>query len=258
MKITDLHQFLVTFFQAHQCKLIVNQPGLLKIQLTKEMDKALMNRPFYWHYIERMGQEGEPMQLTLMTDTKQKHENAEWIHFGSPRLQQIMNYLKKTSKYTKLFQVVDTKVNTPLYPWLVINLKITYAGKQQKEEIFSIGLNLVNGMMVEDMMAKLDRLSLQQSISDYCYPISPIIKLASGFQRIEKVFDQYIKQQDHHWAEETRITLEEEIEMIQHFYQNEPNSMQMEKEIDEIKRHYTPRISYEVFNGGIFYLTNSS
>ena len=133
MKITDLHQFLVTFFQAHQCKLIVNQPGLLKIQLTKEMDKALMNRPFYWHYIERMGQEGEPMQLTLMTDTKQKHENAEWIHFGSPRLQQIMNYLKKTSKYTKLFQVVDTKVNTPLYPWLVINLKITYAGKQQKE-----------------------------------------------------------------------------------------------------------------------------
>src|SRR5690625_7643897 len=102
-----------------------------------------------------------------MTKTKKKHENDEWIHICSPNLQQIMNNLKKTSKYTKLFQVVDTKVNTPLYPWLVINLKITYAGKQQKEEIFSIGLNLVNGMMVEDMMAKLDRLALQQSISDY-------------------------------------------------------------------------------------------
>src|SRR5699024_7379217 len=91
MAIKDLNTFLYTYFTLHQCQVNTETDGLLHVQLTEEMDKVLMNRPFYWHYIKQMDRKGEPMCLTLITDTNKSDEQGEIIHFGSPRLQQIMN-----------------------------------------------------------------------------------------------------------------------------------------------------------------------
>src|SRR5699024_12295515 len=78
--------------------------GILSIQLSETMDRALMNRPFYWHYIKKMGQAGEPQTLTLITKQEKRHEKGEFIHFGSHRLQQILDYIKKNERYTTDFQ----------------------------------------------------------------------------------------------------------------------------------------------------------
>ena len=94
MAITNLNQFLQDYFVSHRCKILENNDGILKIQLTEEMDQALMNRPFYWHYIKKIGQQGEPMDLTLITNPNKKDVKGEWIHFGSPRLQQIITLLR--------------------------------------------------------------------------------------------------------------------------------------------------------------------
>ncbi|WP_337020615.1 YqhG family protein, partial [Oceanobacillus massiliensis] len=67
MAITDLNVFLCDYFTAKNCSIIENKDGILQIQLNEHMDRELMNRPFYWHYIKKMGREGDPMQLTLIT-----------------------------------------------------------------------------------------------------------------------------------------------------------------------------------------------
>lgn len=257
MAITDLNEFLQTYFTAHHCKLLYKENGVLTVQLNEGMDRALMNRPFYWHYVKATGNAGTPMQLTFITNPEKRDVKGEWIHFGSPRLQQIINHLKQNEQFTKLFQMVDTTKNTALYPWLVTNIKISYEGKQKKDEVFSVGLHLVNGMMKLDMMGALQNLNLSMAISDYCYPISPLIKLKSGFIRIETVIDDYLENQSHSWAKEAMNTLEEEIQMVHHFYDNEAEAEQMEKEINEITNRYQPRISYKVINGGIMYLTDN-
>lgn len=257
MAITNLDEFLQSYFTAHGCKLLQNKEGVITVQLTEEMDRVLMNRPFYWHYIKKIGQNGEPMQLSLISNPEKREEKGEWIHFGSPRLQQIINQLKQKEKYTKLFQIVNTNLNTPLYPWLVINIKISYKGKQKKDELISIGLHLVNGAMKLEMMNLLENIPLQPAISDYCYTISPIIKIKSGYRRIENVLDNYIQNQTHPWAEESSQALDEEIQMLKHFYTGDTDTQmeQMEKEINEITERYQPSIIYEVINGGLFYLT---
>ncbi|UJL44835.1 hypothetical protein KFZ58_10320 [Virgibacillus sp. NKC19-16] len=260
MAITNLNEFLQDYFTANQCELIFNEDGVLTVQLTEEMDRALMNRPFYWHYVKSTGYAGEPMKLTLVTNPDKREEKGEWIHFGSPRLQQILTQLKQNEKVTKLFQKVETNQNTPLYPWLVVNIKISYVGKQKKDEVFSIGLHLVNGMMKVEMMEQMQQLSLQMTISDYCYPISPLIKLKSGYLRIQSVIDNYIENQTHEWAEESWKTLDEEIQMLHYFYTGETETVneQKQKELNEMKERYEPYISYEVINGGIFYFTEDA
>ena len=44
----------------------------MTVQLTIELDKELMNRPFYWHYLEKTGGVPNPMKLTFITDPKMR------------------------------------------------------------------------------------------------------------------------------------------------------------------------------------------
>lgn len=257
MAIVNLNHFLNRFFKAHKCQIISNQNGLLTIQLTEEMDRALMNRPFYWHYIKKMGQAGEPQTITLITNKDKEQNKGEFIHFGAPRLQQIMEHLKKNERFTKTFQYSSQVTsNTALHPWLVLNIKVTYIGKLQKDEIFSLGLNLINGMMKSQMMEFLDTLDLQNTIPDYCYTISPIIKLPSGYKRIESVIMNYIENQELNWADNSAAKLKEEVELLKSFYidSSKEELEQMDKEIREIKTRYVPRINISIINGGLFYL----
>src|SRR5699024_12279025 len=124
--------------------------------------------PFYWHYIKQMGRKGEPMHLTLITDTEKMDEEGEVIHFGSPRLQQIMEDLKSSERFTKLFEQVDTSQGTPLYPWFGVNMKVSYQGKQKKDEMVSIGLHLNNGTWKLEKMDPLEAHKLQPDIMHKC------------------------------------------------------------------------------------------
>lgn len=260
MAIHDLNEFIIRFFTAHHCEILDQQEGTVTIQLTEDMDKALMNRPFYWHYIKKIGQVGEPKTLTFTTRQQQAHQR-EFIHFGSPRLQQIMEHLKKNERFTRVFQkinAVSPNANTALYPWLVVNIKLTYTGKMQKDEVFSIGLNLVTGGMKSQMMEYLEHLDLQNTISDYSFTISPMIKLMSGMKRIETILDQYLQNQSHDWAAESIHLMNEELDLLDHFYNksSEQDKEQMTQEMKEINNRYEPKINFSIINGGIFYLVD--
>lgn len=249
-----LAKFITNFFALNHCKVSTKDEGIVHVQLTEAMDRALMNRPFYWHYMNSTGQQGQPMQVTFIIDPDKRDESGEWIHFGSPRLHQMIYHLKTNAKFTQLFQQIQTKEQTPLYPWLIINMKISYTGKLIKEEIFSIGLNLVSGLMKTNMMDQLKNLSFKLQIPDYCYPISPLIKIPSGFKRIETIFDQYIENQTHSWAIESLQELEQEKQLIHYFFQHEEHSSNKRKKLEEIYLRYMPTITFNVINGGLFYL----
>lgn len=253
----NLDKFLTDYFTAHQCAVTDDGRGVIHVELTEKLDRILMNRPFYWQYIKSTGSKGQPMNLTFIVNPERREEKGEWIHYGSPRLLQIFRHLKENEKFTRQFQIIDTHTNTPLYPWLLINMKISYQGKHTKDEIFSIGLHLVNGMMKTNMMEEIKNIPFSRKISDYCYPISPMIQLRSGFSRIEKLLERYIQDLDHKWAEQSVEMMEEEKALLRHFFDSNAEE-NMEKEIKEIEMRYRPKVIMNVINGGIIYLKADS
>jgi len=86
MQQSEIHDFIEYFFINNECELVKKTPTYLEIQLTVEMDKKLMNRPFYWHYLEKTGGIPNPMKLTFITDSENVPEDieGEHIHFVSP------------------------------------------------------------------------------------------------------------------------------------------------------------------------------
>ncbi|GAA0331298.1 YqhG family protein [Oceanobacillus sp. FSL W7-1293] len=254
----DLSDFLTSYFETKHCTILSKDEGQIHIQLTEEMDKELMNRPFYWHYIKKIGREGEPQALRLITDKEKASEPGEWIHFGSPRLHQIINKLTEKERYTRLFEEVRTSENTPLYPWLVVNIKISYRGVQHKDEIFSVGLQLLHGHMALNMMDYLDRIPLDRAISDYCYTLTPMINPKSGFLRIQNVLLQHVQNQDNAWAAASIQQLEAEKATLKHFYADELDHPRYVEELEALEKRFKPMITFQVINGGIFYLTAST
>lgn len=104
----EIHNYLYNFFEANNCEILERSPHLLDVQLTIEMDKLLMNRPFYWHYLEKTGGVPNPMRLTLITNPENEENDGELIHYGSPRLHQIFQTTKELGSYIRLYEDVKT------------------------------------------------------------------------------------------------------------------------------------------------------
>lgn len=262
MQQQQIHKFLERYFIANHCEILEKSNEHLQVQLTVELDKLLMNRPFYWHYLEKTGAKPEPAKVTFITDYKQsKNRTGEWIHFGSPKLHQIFKTTKDLGGFIRLYENI-TSNNTrsiPLHPWICFNTKISFQCDRKKDFILSLGLNLIHGQIVANFFDVLTKKQLTPKIPDYCFTLSPLIKPQSGLLRLERVIRQFIEQHDMSWAEEAIQRWNEDLALLNKFYEDvdeKPESYEIEKEA--LKSQYEPKVIVQVINGGIFYLQQNA
>jgi len=123
--------------------------------------------------------------------------------------------------------------------------------------LFSVGINLINGQMKTNVMESLESYSLEQTISDYCHCLTPLITLNNGYLRIEDVILNYLKEQDISWSNLAIESMKEEIAMLEYFFKQTRNDPQYEIEKDKIHDRFSPTISLDVVSAGILYLTES-
>lgn len=266
MKQQEIHQFLERFFVANDCEIVENKPGYLIVQLTIEMDKELMNRPFYWHYLEKTGGVPNPASLTLITDPKLAPEDlkGELIHFGSPRLHQLFASAKNLSKYIRLYEnkITHGKQQTALQPWLALNVKISYQCDRKRDVFQSIGLQLINGQIATDFQAKVEKMNLSAKIPDYAFTLSPLIMPISGITRIENMIKQSLLAEDHTWADEAKKRWKKDLDLLEHFYEDmegmEEGQETLETERLALQEQYEPKINISIVNGGLFYLASEA
>ncbi|CAM3804821.1 YqhG family protein [Mesobacillus zeae] len=262
MQQPEIHDFLIRYFSSNGCDFEESLPGKLTVQLTEELDRELTNRPFYWHYLEKTGGIPNPMKLTFLTDREAfPDEKGEFIHFGSPRLHQLFTSAKKLAGYVRLYENNGTPAGqqTPLLPWLCVNLKISYQCDRKRDVYQSIGLQLINGRMVSDFHERLVEMNLTPKIPDYSFTLSPLILPKSGLARIQNLLKEGIRKEDHSWAEDARKRWQEDLDLLDHFYEgNEEMPESLETEKTALKEQYEPKINISVINGGLFYLTGTA
>lgn len=258
MRQENIHNYLRSYFLANDCPILNEKPGVLAVQLTVDLDKELMNRPFYWHYLEKTGGIPNPMPLTLITDQQaNEEEKGEFVHFGAPRLHQIFSSTKKLASFIRLYENIESFAgqNSPLHPWLCLNIKISYQCDRKKDRFLSLGLHLVSGAVVDDFHDQLIKKNLTPKIPDYTFTISPIIKPASGISRLETVVEMLILKEDHSWAEEAKKRWAADQHLLDQFYEDKMDAESYAVEKEALRKQYEPVITADIINGGIFYLS---
>ncbi|MEH6940375.1 YqhG family protein [Bacillus sp. JJ722] len=261
MRQRDIHNFLIKYFTANGGEIIDNTTSYITVKLTIELDKALMNRPFYWHYLEKTGGVPNPATLTLITDPNTVPETikGEIMHFGSPRLHQIFHSTKKLASYIRLYEnnLNQTNVQTPLHPWLSANIKVSFVSDRKKDVLYSLGLHLLSGRIVENFHDKMLQYSLTPKIPDFSFTLSPIIMPKSGVARLDRYIRLQLQNEDHTWAERALAKWEDDVSLLEHFYEDvEDKDESYELEKEALKQQYEPNINISVINGGMFYLSD--
>ncbi|WP_188206146.1 YqhG family protein [Alkalibacillus aidingensis] len=257
MNQAEIHGFLYDFFTKRQADILHNEDGLLKVKLTKELDQKLMNRPFYWQYIQAMGKEGEPLSVTFQSK-ENTSEEGEWVHFGSPRLQQIFDIIKEEGKYTTLYEQLEEKTNrTPLYPWFVCNLQVKYRGWYVHDELVSLGILLTNGTMRFNWMEENMHEEYSETIPDYAYTIPLIISPQRAMEQITYELSKRIKEDSQNFYDQSVALYEKEIQMLDDLtdLNDEESQNFYEQNKEQIYERLYPKVELNWVNGGIFYLS---
>lgn len=255
MAVKNLHEFLVDYFEANQCE-VKATPNTLDINLTEEMDEKLMNRPFYWHYVRQLNQVGEPLQLKLTTDYSKATKERNYIYFSTERFKKIVQDTYEKGRFVKLYQKLNPSKKTPLYPWLIVNIQLSYLGKSQHQEIRSFGIQLINGTIIDQAFDWLDQKEWDVNIQSLCYQMSPIIRPNNGFERIEHYLLSELQNAEHKWAHDSYQALTEELELLNYFKDNSQNmnNNHYQTEKENLESIYQPNIKIKVINGGLFYI----
>ncbi|MFS0861462.1 YqhG family protein [Fredinandcohnia sp. 179-A 10B2 NHS] len=263
MQQQEIVNFLEKYFVSNHCEILERQQGYMTVQLTIDLDKQLMNRPFYWTYVEKTGGTPNPMKLTLITDRDKTADDVkgDFIHFGAPRLHQIFESTKQLASYIRLYQQTTPMMqgNTPLYPWLGLNVKVSYKCDRKRDILLSLGIQLINGSIVEEFQEKLDKLDLKPKIPDLTYTMSPLIKPQSGLNRLQQYIRGFVESQEHTWADDARKRWDEDLALLNSFYEDveeKPESYKIEKEA--LREQYEPKVIVEIINGGLFYLCQNA
>ena len=255
----QIHDYLVQFFGENNCLILNDHDHYIIIQLTIAMDKKMMNRPFYWQYIESTNGEPIPAQLTFITDKNRLVEDVkgEVVHIGSPRLHQLFAITKEMGAFVQVYEQVTEKIGTQviLTPWLGVNYKISYCSDQTKEMLYSVGMNLMTGEVIDGFQASLNDIELDAKIAGNIFNLPYTIKPVRALERLDLMIDKMIQQENHTWAEEAKEKWLKDQEVLEHFYEgveNKPDCYRTEKEA--MARQYEAKIKIEIINGGVFYL----
>ncbi|MBK3494123.1 YqhG family protein [Viridibacillus sp. YIM B01967] len=254
----QVHGYLRNFFEENKCQIVNDSDHYMTVQLTIDMDKRLMNRPFYWRYLESTNGVPNPAQLTLITDQIKLDDNikGEVVHFGSPRLNQLFQATKELGAFVQMFERVDAlEIKIILTPWLGVNYKVSYYSDQTKEMLYSFGINLMTGNLIDDFQESLSGVDLVSVMPENAFHLPYIIKPLRALERLNVAIENIIQQDDHTWAEEAKKRWRKDQQVLEYFYdgiENKPECYELEKKAME--EQYDTRIKVEIVNGGLFYM----
>ncbi|WP_020616863.1 YqhG family protein [Paenibacillus daejeonensis] len=303
MNAKQIHRFVQHYLESTDCRIIEKSPAHFKVKLSPLADRILTNRPYYWGFVDRTGAEPETMSFLFVTD-KEKYDQSveeqtakdgpdqtdaalarsfgyvhattagarmprEDLYYGSKRLEQLFEAARSGGSYVCLFQEPDTKKSHPMEstaytPWLGLNMRVEFQCDRKREEIHSFGVSLATGQCVEQFQDRLSGLRMTPRLPPNVHIARSSVTLHKAAGMIEQTLEKKLRTYDYGWAEEAAQRLEEEQQLIAHYYdamlasaEEEAKThiqTQFENRKAEIDWQYKPRVLASAINCGIFHL----
>ena len=119
--------------------------GYLTVQLTDSTRQRTNESSFLLALSRKNRRRSESYEVYLYyrINVAPEYIKGETIYFGSPRLHQIFESTKNLARYIRLYEeITPIQQQTPLLPWICLNVKISYQCDRKRDLFKSIGLQL--------------------------------------------------------------------------------------------------------------------
>jgi hypothetical protein len=260
-----VRSFTERYLRLTGCRIIESAPSHLVTQLTIEADKDLLNRPFYWMYVEKMGLPPQPSRLCLVFDPESFPEGmrGEHLFYGAPRFTQILRSAQKHGRFVRLYQTPGPARKAgrakPYIPWIGIRFKVSYICDRKKDRLRDLGINLVSGEIRDDFYQEVKQLEWTPRIPPGRHQASPCLTVTQAVGKLEARLQDEIEREAPSWADEALERLREELDLLDAYYPkegqlSEQRLAERSRRRTETVLQYHPRVEVSVINAGLFYM----
>ena len=218
-----IQAFCRRYFQAVGAPVLVDQPDFLQVELPREIDKELTDRPYYWMYVEATGQEvpNTVLSLSFAPDVEiEGVEKMEFVTLGSFRLNKIIESAQKRGRFARVYQTSGLRAGSLLHPLLLTTYKLSFVADRRRDTMVSYAVHLGTGQVIGDFYSVADGMSFASAPPALVQTAPQRLTIEQGYEKIRERVTEEIADLDHAWAEEAHLHLEGERDQLQTYYQS--------------------------------------
>ncbi|WP_106766284.1 YqhG family protein [Paenibacillus faecalis] len=197
----------------------------------------------------------------------------EDVLYGSRRLAQIWEASREEGKCVYLFEQPNEEKrpktrSAPYEQWLGICFKVEFSCDLKREELHFLGISLSRKKIIDQFHAQLDSKVITPRLPENVHVRPAAITLAQASAMLEDYLISKISKLDYTWAEQAEIRLQEELAIVDSYYEDLLNEPEEEKKSaiqeqhqnrrSEMKWQYSPKVSVSAITCGLFHLCSSS
>jgi hypothetical protein len=289
----EIQDFCRRYFQAVDAPILRDEEAYLQVQLPRDVDKELIERPFYWKWVETIGQEVAPTIMNLVFKQDRKVEGETRLHYvalGNIQLERIFQSCRNRGRIVRLFEKKTGKASnrvsgSTLIPYFIANIKISYISDLRRDVFTCDAIEMESGkifhnvweqLIARNFVITLDRPSSLTGIlgNPYHHILHELalddvefwkMQCQSAWEDLKDCINARIQEEDHTWAKVAIEELELDRKQLQSFYENliqnakdeETKTIHMaerETRLAELTWRRQPKIEIIPFNIGLLYL----
>ncbi|WP_206831022.1 YqhG family protein [Alicyclobacillus fructus] len=228
--------FCDRYFASVGARTLVARSMYREYEVPIDVDKELIERPFYWMWVEASRQPVEPTVLRLAFDDaalsrEEARLNAELPAVGIPgfakrRIERIDfgshlfdRILASAAQRGRAVCVREGGEGSELVPWLMVNGIVSYSADINREEWFSYAVCLENLQIVDRFYERIRHRDLSGARA------SEILNhgrhtLREAWITLQEALRNHVAAQDDRWAEEAMIRLRDDLAQLSAYYES--------------------------------------
>ncbi|MBO1914019.1 hypothetical protein J4G37_55545, partial [Microvirga sp. 3-52] len=111
----------------------------------------------------------------------------------------LLQTIKELGSFVLMYEKISDKFGSQsiLTPWLGVNYKLSYYSDQTKETLYSLGINLMTGELIDGFQESISDVDLDVNMSENTFNLPYIITPARALERLDAIIDNIIEQDDH-------------------------------------------------------------
>lgn len=263
MKQEHIKAIFESYLIMTSCEIYHSDHACIQVKLSPTADRLIANRPYYWAFVDNMGHEPETLFFTFWFSSQPTEISlpyaqtiSELITIGNHKLNLIMNALNEQGRYTMLYEKCPPTPLIETYDsWLNVNYIFQFQTYSNRNDIFSIGISLMTGEIVEGFMERIGMIEFTSSIAA-AKMLKPVLSMDQAQRILKSHIHNQLTSANHSWAILASDMERNEINRLNNYFveRNEPDLLI--KRTSEISSIYSPSLSVRIINCGIFHFLN--
>ncbi len=198
-------------------------PDVLCVELPRDVDKELTDRPFYWMWVEAMNE--HPANTVLYLKFKPESEDAgappqakpELVVPGCYRMLRLYASAKARGAFATAYETAPV-----LFPYAVFVVKVSFVSDRRKDFLESYAIDLQTLQVYGDAMTGLMNRTLLDERPQHVRLMAAPIDMDQVFALLLGCVRLDVEARDHRWAIEARQRLELELGRLDAYYTSLP------------------------------------